>query len=102
MPPEAERRVWCEWLRRHSIDPDEVLVPGWIERRPGAYQVAYLSAEFDDETGMMRWNRERREPVYRAAVAQLEGPPLPFPGSGLYGDYTHVVDECHLDEFRRR
>lgn len=78
LPPRAERDVWCEWLRRHSIDPSEVLVPGWIERRPETYQVAYLSAEFA-ENGTMRWDRERGEPVYLVAVAQLEGPPLPFP-----------------------
>jgi hypothetical protein len=86
MPPDAERTAWCEWLRRHGIDPNVVLVPGWIERRPEAYQVAYLSAELDEETGHIRWDTERRVPVFVTAVAQLEGPPLPFPDPPRHPD----------------
>jgi len=78
MPTPHERAIWCEWLHRHSIDPSVVVVPGWIERRPEAYQVAYLSAKLD-EHGMIRWDRERREPMWVIAVTQLEGPPHPFP-----------------------
>lgn len=85
-PPPDERAVWCEWLRRHGIDPNVVLVPGWIERRLDTYQVAYLSAELDEESGCIRWDRERREPVYVTGIVQLEGPPLPFPSPPRHPD----------------
>lgn len=80
MPPRAEREVWCEWLLRHSIDPSDVVVPGWIERRPADYQVAYLALmRWPD--GFFRLDPQTREWVFTIGIAQLEGPPLPFPAS---------------------
>ena len=80
MPPRAEREAWCEWLRRHSIDPSDVVVPGWIERRPAAYQVAYL-ALVQGPDGFFRLDPTTREWICTVRIAQLEGPPLAFPAT---------------------
>ncbi len=76
-PAEPERLVWCEWLRRHSADPNRVVVPGWIERRPDTYQLAYsaLSPLVDGRSQL----DEHGDVVLVTEVVQLEGPPLPFP-----------------------
>lgn len=78
-PPPREREIWCKWLRQHGIDPNQVVIPGWIERRPAAYQVAYLSVEIGPE-GRPCWNREGGGGfIWTTRSVQLEGPPLPFP-----------------------
>ena len=78
VPPADIREVWVEWLGRHGVDPCDVVLPGWIERRADAYQLAYLSFE-RDERGRPAFDRERREFVTTVGVFQMEGSPLPFP-----------------------
>jgi hypothetical protein len=75
MPAGGDLVAWQTWLRRHGIDPHEVVADprGWIERREHAYQVAYLAAVFDGT----RFTDE-----FETKVVQLEGPPLPFPVVG--------------------
>lgn len=81
MPTESERLIWCEWLRKHGVNPNDVIATGWIERRPDAYQLAYLSIELDDD-GRPRYDRQRDDFVWTERVFQMEGPPLPFPDVG--------------------
>lgn len=76
LPIEPRRRRWQEWLRRHGVDPNKVIVPGWIERREQEYRLAYESYELD-EHGNPAWDND--DIVRVARFVQLEGPPLPFP-----------------------
>jgi hypothetical protein len=78
LPPEAERLEWCEWLHRHGINPSDVSVPGWIERRVPEYRVAYLAYALN-ERGERYPNPEKTGAVREERFVQLEGPPLPFP-----------------------
>lgn len=77
-PPQAVREMWAEWLRKHGVDPCDVVIPGWIERQPDTYRLVYAS-HARDENGRLRWDWERREPVHETRVFQMEGPPMPFP-----------------------
>jgi hypothetical protein len=79
VPSERERLAWCEWFRRHGVNPDQVCVcPGWVERRVGAYQVAYLAYALN-ERGERYSNPEHTDAVREVRVVQLEGLPLPYP-----------------------
>ena len=40
--PAGSGRRWCEWLKRHGIDPMDVVVPGWIDVDDEARAVRYL------------------------------------------------------------
>lgn len=76
-PPPAERLVWCEWLRRHGVDPSDVVIPGFIERRPDRYQLAYEAcARNPDGSYFLSADRQTVRVVH---VFQMEAPPLPFP-----------------------
>ena len=44
MPPTPDRLVWCEWLRRHGINPSQVAVR-YLERREDTYQIVYVTWE---------------------------------------------------------
>jgi len=68
--------VWQEWLLRHSIDPNEVCVPGWIRRDLTRYRVEYLSYK-RNERG--KFYAVDDEVVTEARYVQLEGPPMRFP-----------------------
>jgi hypothetical protein len=63
---------WQEWLRRHGIEPNEVLLSwrdqaGWIERQENLYRVAWLGLPATPAVpGTERY-------------VQLEGKPMPFP-----------------------
>lgn len=71
-PP--NRDAWLEWLRRHSVDPNDVLVPGgWIRRDRDRYRVVYLAPTRTPDG---------RIPAPLTTVeryVQLEGPPMLFP-----------------------
>lgn len=77
----ANHADWTEWLRRHGIDPRDVILScggrsGWIERQVDLYRVAWLSI-VGDERGRVREPQER--------YVQLEGKPLPFPEWRMQG-----------------
>jgi hypothetical protein len=93
MPPEAERLEWCEWLRRHGINPSEVPVPGWIERRVQEYRVAYLAYALN-ERGQRYLNPEKTDAVREERYVQLEGPPLPFPKAPGNAKLYATIDMC--------
>jgi hypothetical protein len=78
LPPDPVRLVWCDWLRRHGIDPNEVAAPGWIERRPDTFQIVYEAYVLGDK-GMPVWDPRTRGAIRTVRVFQMEGPPLPFP-----------------------
>lgn len=71
--PEPTRRALCDWLVFHTIDPDRVLVPGWLERRVAARQVAYRAFDLDASPGTPF------DAMFVTEVVQLEEPPRPFP-----------------------
>ncbi len=77
-PPEPVRLALCGWLRRHGIDPDHVVIPGWIERQCDRYRVAWLAA-VRDETGRIVLNEARDAAMVTERFVQLEGPPMPWP-----------------------
>lgn len=77
LPSEPVRLVMCEWLRRHGIDPNDVVVPGWIARDERTYAVRYLG--FDRDAGEIRLTDDGKDLVRRVYRVQLEGPPLPWP-----------------------
>jgi hypothetical protein len=79
LPPEPERRIWCEWLRAHGVDPCDVAVPGWIERREAARQLVWLSQEGAAAHGVDVCGNRVGWPTCILRVLQLESPPLPWP-----------------------
>lgn len=72
------RKRWCAWVIHHGINPNTVIVPGWIERRPAARQIAYLTAMFDAD-GRPRIREDRLDLLTEVRVVQLEAVPSPFP-----------------------
>lgn len=78
LPPDHVRLPVCEWLRRHGINPDDVAVPGWIERQTDLYRLAYEGYICDDQ-GNILINKARDAAQRRSTYVQLEGPPLPWP-----------------------
>lgn len=74
----------CEWLRKHGIDPDYVLLPGWVERDEQARRVWYLTFAWDDEERCTALrDDETKEFLTRAEYVQLEAHPLPWPSEVL-------------------
>ena len=79
VPSEPVRLVMCEWLRRHGVDPHEVVATrGWIERQPAAFRLAYL-AYVRDVDGAIQFDAEANSARVEPRYVQLEGPPLPWP-----------------------
>jgi len=68
----------CEWLRHHGIDPNDVPVPGWIERRPAERQVVHEAYALNEQ-GRRYMNETRTDAVREVRVVQLEAEPSPFP-----------------------
>lgn len=73
-PPPQARTAINQWLAAHRIDPNDVVVPGWIERIPEHCVIRYLSVLRIQNTEHQRgrvvtWTREIR----------LPHPPAPFP-----------------------
>jgi len=64
-----ERETWRAWMRRHTIDPDTMVAPGWIAIFRADRQIHYTSFDPDD-------TRPWREYV---RVVQLEAEPSRFP-----------------------
>lgn len=77
-PPEPERLAWCDWLRHHGIDPDDVVAVGWIERRVEQRQIAY-EAYVRNADGNILYDAERDDARREIHVFQLEARPSPFP-----------------------
>jgi hypothetical protein len=94
LPPEPERLVWCEWLRRHGVDPRRVLATGgFIERREDTCQLAYAAIErvrvatppvvrftHEGEPWDVVESIQVEDKLAKVEVVfQLEAPPLPWP-----------------------
>lgn len=94
LPPTPERLIWCEWLRRHGIDPSHVAV-AFIERQEdtcrivyATYEVVYTQVPVRPEVSPFSspstWfevpeYRIEREMRLVDVVFQLEAKPLPWP-----------------------
>lgn len=83
-PPDWVRLPVCAWLQRqrHGVDPMLVAVPGWIERQPDTYRLAW-QAYVPDAEHKIRLNEARDDAVREPRYVQLEGPPLPWPSELL-------------------
>lgn len=81
-PPDHVRLPVCAWLQLHGVDPMLVAVPGWIERQPDTYRLAWESYVPDAEH-KIRLNEARDDAVREPRHVQLEGPPLPWPAELL-------------------
>lgn len=66
--PEAVDRLWCEWLRRHGVRPDDVVLPGWITRDPAAGEIRHGA-----------WLGAEGAKTVREVIHHLDGPVEPFP-----------------------
>lgn len=77
LPPEPARRRWQAWLEAHGADSHRAVVPGWIERRPTARQLAY-SVPATDAAGDPALD-DHDEFILVPEVIQLDTPPAPFP-----------------------
>lgn len=78
-PSRSVRETWAEWFRRHGVDPHDVALLGWIERRELDYQLTYESFERRPADGSLVKDPATAAIVMVVRVFQLEGPPLPFP-----------------------
>lgn len=72
-----ERYIWQDWFRKHGVDPSDIPIPGWVERRPEDYQLVF--EVYDRKDGKFWRYRDGDNAARRTVVMQLEGPPLPFP-----------------------
>ena len=78
----GEMALWEEWLESHLIDPVDVSLPGWIERRVTDRQIRYQSYLRGDD-GLLQsppsgtFAQRAVIPIIR--TVQLESPPKPFP-----------------------
>jgi len=66
----AHVTLWQDWFSQHGIDPSEVLLTHWVERRdaPGDFKIVWLE---DGERG--------GEPITVHREVTLPNPPAPFP-----------------------
>lgn len=78
------RLQMCAWLCSHGIDPSDVAVPGFIERREQSCQVVY-DAHLRDDTGAIVLTPAGNDAERVVRVVQLEGRPLPFPPPTIEG-----------------
>jgi hypothetical protein len=78
LPPEAIRLMWCDWLTHHTIDPDTVAIPGFIEIDHDAYRIAYLAFDLN-ENGRPFLDASRKDAQKSVRVVQLEARPSDFP-----------------------
>lgn len=79
LPPEHARLRWCAWFRRHTIDPDDVAVPGFVGRDSDTYRITYLAYD-RDEAGRVRLRPDDPDlPATVVRVCQLEACPSEFP-----------------------
>ncbi|MCW2902593.1 MAG: hypothetical protein JWO67_4858 [Streptosporangiaceae bacterium] len=62
--------LWEAWFTQHGIDPSEVLLTEWVERRAheGQNQIVWLEAGTRDG-----------EPIHVHKEINLPEPPAPFP-----------------------
>lgn len=99
-PPEHIRLVWCDWLRRHAIDPADVAVaPGWVEVDTSAYRISYLSYDHD-EHGRRYFDPVAGDMARVVRTVQLDARPSPLPYS--VAARPQAEDRPRLDDLRRR
>lgn len=81
-PPDEVRRVWCEWLRHHGVDPSHVAIPGRIGRFVCERQVRYLSwclARTPEDCTHEHIGPDAEEFPRVLRIVQLESEPSQFP-----------------------
>lgn len=68
-PPAADIPVWRAWLFEQGIDPDQVKLTRWIERRTheGHCQIVWLQDDPNNDT------------IHVEHHINLQQPPPPFP-----------------------
>lgn len=64
--------LWQDWFGRHDIDPTDVLLTHWVERRASGVENAIVWLEDGVRDG---------EPITVHRERQLDTPPEPFPVS---------------------
>jgi hypothetical protein len=78
IPPEPLRLAWTDWLRHHTIDPEHISVPGFIEVDFDTYRIRWLAYDLDEQGNYYFW--PGTEQVAQSVRAlQLEARPSPFP-----------------------
>ncbi len=77
------RKMWSDWFRHHTINPNLVSIDGWVERDEPLRQVRFLTfkgATFDAKGRLLIPNPAVGEDVvYEVRTVQLEAVPSPFP-----------------------
>lgn len=80
IPPEADRLVWCDWLRHHTIDPNQVVaLDGFIEVDSDARQIRYLAYNLNAEGNKFVDPNNDERASMSVRVLQLEARPSSFP-----------------------
>lgn len=85
MDDDTTRQVWCDWFRRHGVDPHSVVVGngparGFVETDSDAYQIRYLAFDLNEHGD--RYVDPESVGMWAAQsvhVVQLEARPSPFP-----------------------
>ena len=76
-----DRELWCEWLTDHGIDPDDVVLTGWIQRDERNCRIRYLSY-LRTPGRAAAWVIGRdgsRTPACAVRAVHLDRCPEPFP-----------------------
>ena len=83
------REAWCEWFRKHGIDPNVVAVPGWVWADDDASRITWDAYHHTDGKNPIHFawkcpDNPRGTPtdihVCRVErMVQLEAPALPMP-----------------------
>lgn len=84
LPPESVRLAWCDWLRHHTIDPDYVAVPGFVEVDYATYRIRYLAYDRDDQ-GRKHLTPDGTRAAMSERTLQLEACPSPLPDTATIG-----------------
>lgn len=74
--PLAQREAWCDWMRKHGLNPNDVALPGWVEADDASRTVRAVCYE-RDASGRIRI--EGDEAVRSVVEVQLESRPMPLP-----------------------
>lgn len=80
---DTERAAWIAWCERLGIDPNDVAVPGGIERDPENRRVLWFGFARDVE-GHLQLNEAGDEAVRELRFVQLEAEPPPFPAEVIH------------------
>lgn len=76
--PKDVREAWCQWLRRHSIDPGQVSAHGPIEVDTDARTIRFTAYDLD-ENGHRHAAPGGKTAAQSTRTMQLDTPLAPFP-----------------------